>query len=47
MKKFLRAIALVALATATIWTVWTFLTWFIIGTICEVLDMIMAVAEWL
>lgn len=40
MKKIIRFAAVVALLTAVAWSVWTFLTWFIIGTICEILNII-------
>lgn len=45
MKKIIRFAAVVALLTAVAWSVWTFLTWFIIGTICEILDLIGQIAS--
>jgi hypothetical protein len=45
MKKIIRFAAVVALLTAVAWSVWTFLTWFIISTICEILDIIGQIAS--
>lgn len=40
MKKILRFAAVVALLTAVAWSVWQLLTWLIIGTICEIMNII-------